>query len=67
MATQRRRKADHIPTPPRPTSSSEEIARRAYELFLARGGAHGHDLEDWFQAERELAWEVQRLEIRRAS
>ena len=29
-------------------------ARRAYELYLARGGAHGHDVEDWLQAEREL-------------
>jgi hypothetical protein len=30
------------------------IERRAYELYLARGCAHGHDLEDWLQAEREL-------------
>jgi hypothetical protein len=32
----------------------EEIARRAYELYLARGKADGHQLEDWVQAEREL-------------
>lgn len=32
----------------------EEIKQRAYVLFLARGSAHGHDLEDWLQAEREL-------------
>lgn len=30
------------------------IARRAYELFEMRGGEHGHDWEDWFQAESEL-------------
>ncbi|MGE5736859.1 MAG: DUF2934 domain-containing protein [Acidobacteriota bacterium] len=30
------------------------IARRAYELFEKRGGEHGHDWEDWFQAESEL-------------
>ena len=30
------------------------IARRAHELFEARGGDHGHDLEDWFRAECEL-------------
>jgi hypothetical protein len=30
------------------------IARRAYERFVARGGAHGHDLEDWLEAEHEL-------------
>jgi hypothetical protein len=34
--------------------SHDEIARRAYELFEARGGEPGHELEDWFQAEREL-------------
>jgi hypothetical protein len=31
----------------------EEVARRAYQLYEARGGDHGHDLQDWFQAERE--------------
>jgi HSP20 family molecular chaperone IbpA len=30
------------------------IARRAYELFEARGCEHGHDSEDWFLAESEL-------------
>jgi HSP20 family protein len=30
------------------------IARRAYELFQARGGEHGHDWEDWFRAASEL-------------
>jgi len=34
--------------------SREEIARRAYELYLARGGAEGSEQEDWLQAEREL-------------
>jgi hypothetical protein len=34
--------------------TNEQIAKRAYELFLARGGAHGHHEEDWNQAEREL-------------
>src|ERR1044071_911894 len=32
----------------------EDIARRAYQLFEDRGREHGHDLEDWLQAEREL-------------
>lgn len=31
-----------------------EIASRAYELFVERGRAHGHDLDDWLAAEREL-------------
>lgn len=36
--------------------SPDEIACRAYELYLARGGEPGHDLEDWLQAERELCF-----------
>lgn len=32
----------------------DEVERRAYELFLARGAGDGRDVEDWFQAEREL-------------
>jgi Protein of unknown function (DUF2934) len=32
----------------------EEVADRAHALWQARGGAHGHDLRDWFDAEREL-------------
>ena len=32
----------------------EEIERRAYELYLARGEVRGHDADDWLQAEREL-------------
>jgi HSP20 family molecular chaperone IbpA len=30
------------------------IARRAYDLFVARGCRHGNDQEDWFRAESEL-------------
>jgi len=30
------------------------IARRAHELFEARGREHGHDLDDWFQAKSEM-------------
>lgn len=32
----------------------EAIARRAYELFERRGRVHGHDVDDWLQAESEL-------------
>jgi hypothetical protein len=31
-----------------------EIGHRAYEIFLERGSVHGHDLDDWLQAEHEL-------------
>jgi hypothetical protein len=34
--------------------TKDEVARRAYELFLARDGAEGHDVEDWLEAERQL-------------
>jgi hypothetical protein len=34
--------------------SHDEIAKRAYELYLARGSEHGHDEQDWAQAESEL-------------
>ena len=30
------------------------IARRAYEIFDTNGHTFGHDLEHWFQAEKEL-------------
>jgi hypothetical protein len=32
----------------------EEIALRAYQIYLERGGAPGNALEDWTRAEREL-------------
>ena len=30
------------------------VARRAYDRYRMRGGEHGRDLQDWFDAEREL-------------
>jgi Protein of unknown function (DUF2934) len=33
---------------------ANDIARRAYEKFEARGYADGGDVEDWLAAEREL-------------
>jgi hypothetical protein len=32
-----------------------QIESRAYELWLTNGCGHGQDLENWLQAERELA------------
>ena len=43
-----------IAAPP-PAVPHEKIAARAYALYLARGGAHGHAHEDWARAERELS------------
>lgn len=33
----------------------EEVLNRAHEIHRAHGGLIGYDLEDWLQAERELA------------
>jgi hypothetical protein len=30
------------------------IAKRAYELYAERGYRHGHALDDWLEAEREI-------------
>ena len=35
-------------------SSQDAIERRAYQIFLERGGTDGHAEEDWLQAEYEL-------------
>jgi hypothetical protein len=34
------------------------IARRAHEIYEARGGEQGRALEDWLQAEREIDAEL---------
>jgi Protein of unknown function (DUF2934) len=36
------------------SNSSEEIQRRAYQLYLQRGGQEGYALDDWLKAENEL-------------
>lgn len=39
---------------PTPSFSEDEIRQRAFELFEARGGQEGHELEDWLRAESEI-------------
>lgn len=34
--------------------SHDQIALRAYEIYLSRGASPGSDLDDWLEAEREL-------------
>ena len=46
--------AGFVAPDPGPPLSYEEVARRAYEIHLARGGGEGFDVEDWLRAEREL-------------
>lgn len=56
------------PGPSRPSRSrqaaiadpptSEQIAERAYWIYLARGSSYGDPIADWLQAERELLDEL---------
>jgi hypothetical protein len=45
--------------------SVEDIARRAYEMYIERGRADGFDREDWRRAERELVVHGRNGEIER--
>jgi hypothetical protein len=40
-------------------SRMNKIARRAHEIYGARGGEHGKAMEDWLQAEREVDAEIE--------
>lgn len=35
--------------------SKEDVAHRAYELYLQREGEQGTDVEDWIRAEKQLS------------
>ncbi len=36
------------------------IAERAYRIFKNKGCSHGHDLDDWLEAERQVLVELKR-------
>ena len=36
------------------TPTQEQIAQRAYEIFIDRGQPEGRDLEHWLEAEKQL-------------
>jgi hypothetical protein len=60
MATERTSRkrssaSDNVLRMPGSDPRRDEIARRAYEIFLSRGSNHGRDFEDWLQAEREVS------------
>ena len=42
--------------------AKDDVAHRAYELFLARGRVDGRDVEDWLEAERQLVAESMALQ-----
>jgi hypothetical protein len=37
-----------------PEKLVEEISKRAYEIHLKRGCAHGSNTDDWLKAEQEI-------------
>ena len=61
MEKPKRRRTDNVIVVPdalAATMTDRDIAQRAYELYLARGSEHGHDIiNDWLQAARELRGE----------
>ena len=43
--------------------TKDDVAQRAYKLFLARGRVDGHDVGDWLEAERQLQAEQHGLSM----
>jgi hypothetical protein len=43
-----------LPSAPPEPIFEQAIRHRAYELYIKRGMAPGHALDDWLQAEAEL-------------
>ena len=62
----RKRKAPGSETREWTPEQKQEIAQRAYELFLARGGQHGYHMKDWLKAEAEFAGSTAGPKRRRA-
>jgi hypothetical protein len=52
MKQRTQKSSDKKPKPQSPTH--EQIRARAYQIFLARGGTPGHEIDDWLLAEIEL-------------
>jgi len=50
----RKSELHHVSLPPRPLPTQEQIARRAYEIWLQGGCVAGRDRENWTRAELEL-------------
>jgi len=69
VAKPKRRRTDNVIAMPAAESKAvavsqpagvtdSDLARRAFEIYCERGSPHGHDLDDWLQAERELRGSV---------
>jgi len=51
----RKTELHRVPAASRPWPTREQIAARAYEIWLQSGCPGGRDAEHWLQAERELS------------
>lgn len=52
MAEKREAKQQPVTGKPQPTE--DEIRNRAYEIYCARNGGTGSEVDDWLKAEIEL-------------
>jgi hypothetical protein len=41
-------------TLPQVSVSRDQIRERAFQIFEKRGSEHGHDVQDWLHAERQI-------------
>ena len=55
------------PWPTPPPAQHEAIRRRAEEIYIRNGRVPGRDLENWAQAEREIARESAQAHTRRTA
>jgi hypothetical protein len=42
------------PSTPKAKPSPDEVARKAYEIYLQEGSPQGRDVQHWLQAESQL-------------
>jgi hypothetical protein len=50
----------------KPAPTHDEIALRAYHIYLERNGAAGNPFDDWKQAEQELSAEAGKAKTRKS-
>ena len=55
------------PWPTTPVDQHEAIRRRAEEIYIRNGRVPGRDLENWAQAEQEIACESAQAQTRRTA
>jgi hypothetical protein len=68
MKTPVKKESEKLPTAMEPNGrssepSEEDIRLLAYAIYEAKGSNPGHDLDDWLQAERELARETEQSRL----